>query len=361
MARPKNPEIREFVLRNVSEHASDIAPYAAMTLGVTRASVSGYLRALIDEGLLEASGKTKARRYQLRTLDYVQTELNLDEKKQEDVIWRDQFFQHVTVLPENIMRICEYGFLEMLNNAIEHSEGKKCYVLFSRNYVRVLIYIIDDGVGIFDKITRECNLSDNHEAILELSKGKLTTDQTRHTGEGIFFTSRMFDRFEISSGALAYIRRRTNDDDWLIDVEAKPDVKGTSIYMEISASASQTMKEVFDKYVDDDARFSKTIVPLKLAKYEGEHLVSRSQARRIMARVERFSEVWLDFDGVADIGQPFADEIFRVWAKAHSHINLRPFNFTDDVEKMIRHARENATEDGAPEQPSSDSERSAKP
>jgi len=361
MARPKNPQIREFILRAVEDHPTDIASFAASALGVTRASVNGYLRTLLQENLLQATGKTKARRYELKTIDSYAEIITPLENKQEDIVWRENVYQHFQGIPDNIVRICEYGFLEMLNNAIDHSEGTSCAIYVQRNYSTIYMTVSDDGVGIFDKITKACNLSDKHEAIMELSKGKLTTDHTRHTGEGIFFTSRMFDRFDIISGGLDYIRRRINDDDWLIDVDSKPDSKGTAVYMRISTNAAQTAREVFDKYVDDEARFSKTIVPLKLAKYEGEHLVSRSQARRIMARVERFSEVWLDFEGVLDIGQPFADEIFRVWAQAHQHVTLRPFNFTDEVEKMIRHARENATETGSPEQPSSDSERNAKP
>lgn len=41
-------------------------------------------------------------------------------------------------------------------------------------------------------------------AILELSKGKFTSDPARHSGEGIFFTSRMCDKFEILSKGLFF-------------------------------------------------------------------------------------------------------------------------------------------------------------
>ncbi|MGH6890545.1 MAG: STAS-like domain-containing protein [Rhizomicrobium sp.] len=344
MARPKNPRIREFILRNISEHPADIASFAAQQLAVTRASANGYLRVLVADGLVEATGNTKARRYQLRTLDFKDLTLNLNEKNQEDVVWRDEFFPRFESMPDNVTGLCEYGFLEMLNNAIEHSEGTTCRIVYGRNYENIWLQIRDNGIGIFDKITKECQLTDKHEAILELSKGKLTTDKSRHTGEGIFFTSRMVDWFEIVSGGLAYMRRRTPGDDWLIDVETRPGERGTAIYMRLSTAAMQTTRGVFDKYVDDDARFSKTIVPLKLAKYEGEHLVSRSQARRIMMRVERFSDVWLDFEGVADIGQPFADEIFRVWQSEHSKVRLTPHNASPEIVRMIQHAHANANE-----------------
>jgi anti-sigma regulatory factor (Ser/Thr protein kinase) len=361
MARPKNDKLREFILRQIPEHPSDIAPFAAKSLGITRALVNGYLRRLLAEGLIEAAGKTKARQYKLKTLDSVSEKVKFQGEVQEDVVWREKFYPHFQGLPENVVQICEYGFLEMLNNAIEHSGGGGAYIQYARNYAQIAMSIADDGIGIFDKIMNECNLSDKHEAILELSKGKLTTDPSHHTGEGIFFTSRMFDRYSIASGGLGYHRQRIDDRDWLVDVEMAPETKGTIVQMEIATSALQTSKEIFDRYLDDTDKFSKTIIPLKLAKYEGEHLVSRSQARRIMTRVERFSEVWLDFSGITEIGQPFADEIFRVWAGKHPKVALRPFNYSIDVERMIRHARTNATERGAPEQPSSASEREAKP
>ena len=56
-------------------------------------------------------------------------------------------------------------------------------------------------------------------------------------------------------------------------------------------------------------------MPLLLAQYEGEKLISRSQAKRVAHRFERFERVELDFAGVPDIGQAFADEMFRVFAK----------------------------------------------
>jgi hypothetical protein len=58
--------------------------------------------------------------------------------------------------------------------------------------------------------------------------------------------------------------------------------------------------------------------------YEGESLMSRSQARRLMNRFDRFSEVVLDFTGVNFIGQGFADEIFRVFANAILAHSLSP-------------------------------------
>ena len=49
------------------------------------------------------------------------------------------------------------------------------------------------------------------------------------------------------------------------------------------------------------------MVPLRLAQHEGEKLVSRAQAKRVAHRFEKFKRVMLDFDGVTQIGQAFAE------------------------------------------------------
>ena len=66
-------------------------------------------------------------------------------------------------------------------------------------------------------------------------------------------------------------------------------------------------------------------------------LVSRSQGRRLMAGLEKFQDVVLDFAGVAGIGQGFADEVFRVWRIDHPAVSLRPINANVEVSATLRH------------------------
>src|SRR5208282_769028 len=129
---------------------------------------------------------------------------------------------------------------------------------------------------------RDFHLDDPQTALLELSKGKLTSDKKRHSGEGIYFTSRMFDEFVIYSDHLFYSRFRRDDDDWLIEKhdEQRQRKIGTYVSMRIRTNADWTPRQVFDKYGGDDIYFRKTHIPIALAKYPGEQLVSRSQAKR---------------------------------------------------------------------------------
>jgi hypothetical protein len=192
----------------------------------------------------------------------------------------------------------------------------------------------DEGVGIFVKIQRSLELHDPREAILELAKGKLTTAPEQHTGEGIFFTSRVLDRFEIESHHLRFTHAPRGED---AIAEEVPDSPGTRIYMRLANDSPRELQAVFDAFTDpEEFTFDKTVVPLRLAQYEGEKLVSRSQAKRVAHRFECFKRVELDFAGVSAVGQAFADELFRVFAAAHPQIRITPINTAPAVDQMIR-------------------------
>lgn len=333
----QNPLVREFILRNVEEHPGNIGPLAARKFGLSRASINRYTKRLIEEELLTATGNTRARRYKLKNTVTLRFRLtNITRLSEEAVIWRHRILPEIRNIDQNIVDICQYGFTEMYNNVIDHSLSDNATICYEQNYCKVFMYIIDHGVGIFEKIQKDFDLSDPRSALLELSKGKLTSDERRHSGWGIYFTSRMFDLFQIRSGDLFYTRERKDEDDWLIETgDIGKYRNGTYVYMEISTNAQWTTREIFEKYQGDDLGFRKTHVPVKLGSYPGEQLVSRSQAKRVLARFDQFSEILLDFQGVDDIGQPFADEIFRVFYNEHPNIQVIAARTNSNVRQMI--------------------------
>ena len=110
----------------------------------------------------------------------------------------------------------------------------------------------------------------------------------------------------------------------------------TMVTMDLDNHTERTLKDVFDQYSSgDNYDFSKTVVPLRLAKFGEQKLISRSQAKRALARVERFRAVVFDFAGIEMIGQAFADEIFRVWAKAHEDVLCTVIDASPAVRKTI--------------------------
>ena len=89
---------------------------------------------------------------------------------------------------------------------------------------------------------------------------------------------------------------------------------------------------------DEDYAFNKTIIPVNMARIDKENLISRSQAKRLLVRIEKFKYVFFDFKNVESIGQAFADEIFRVYRQRHPNITIAYQNTNNTVEGMIKRA-----------------------
>jgi len=328
-------KIRDFILDKVEKQPESVAHAVMKEFGISRQAVSQHIRNLIKEGLLLAEGNTRQRRYQLKPIAGKAFPLAINSDLAEHDVWIQYFAEYFKHFKENINDICNYGFTEIFNNTIDHSEGSHAVIGYTHLPNKIQLFVSDDGIGIFNKITSELKLTDNREAILELSKGKLTTDPQNHTGEGIFFTTRMFDKFSILSGGLYFSHNLF--DDWLIE-DKEDETKGTFVRMEIETKSNRTMQEIFNKYSGEeyDYGFKRTHVPVLLAKYREEKLVSRSQAKRILARFDRFEEVLLNFTGIDFIGQAFADEIFRVYSQKHRNIKILWIGANSRIDSMIR-------------------------
>lgn len=330
--------IRRFLLNSIKAGNPHFLHDAMETFELSRQAIHSHLTALVKSGYLVAEGNTRARKYVLGSVRSHTSTFPLKGLRESDVYYRDFGFMF-NDLPREIENICHYGFTEILNNAIDHSGGTAALIEVDRTSELITIKISDDGEGIFNHIARIMNLGDPRESLLELSKGKLTTDPDNHTGQGIFFTSRAFDYFLIYSGELIFSHNDGDKNDFLLHDNS--DHAGTRVLMRIALNSDRTLKSVFDEFTgneDDDFVFNKTVVPVKLALYEGERLVSRSQAKRILNRVEKFKTVLLDFQDVDFIGQAFADEVFRVFARRNPQISLIPVNITKSVEQAIQAA-----------------------
>jgi len=328
--------IKQFIIDNLQEHPTDIAAFASGKLNTTRQTIFKYLKEYISKGLVRGSGKTKGVQYEFVPVIH-KFEFPLDQVKSESDVWTDTIVPILPELSQNIREICVYGFTEMLNNVIDHANATKVVIEISYDIRSIKFWVIDNGVGIFNKIQKDLNLATPQQAVLELAKGKFTSDPEKHGGEGIYFTSRMFDYYAILSGKLSFSGHEK--DDWIFDYPNRDNIKGTSVFMEIKRRSERRMESVFSQFTieTEDYGFKKTKIPLRLMQYEGESLVSRSQAKRLLDRADKFIEVILDFEGIKFIGQAFADEVFRVFRKQHPEVNIIPINTNKEVEAMIKH------------------------
>ncbi len=336
--RSRGATARKFIVGNVEKHPADVIKLAAEKLSLSRQAVHKHVQRLVEEGILSQQGQTRNKTYQLAPLAEWRKEYSLGSKITEDQIWRNDISPSLGRMPENVIGIWHYGFTEMFNNAIDHSQGTLIAVTFSKTAASATVSLYDNGVGIFKKIQAALKLIDERHAVLELAKGKFTTDPKNHSGEGIFFASRMFDDFRILSGGVYFSHEFAENEGWIM--QSSDPIPGTLVKMRLNNQTSRTTKKVFDKFTtDDNYGFTKTVVPVKLTQYGDDNLVSRSQAKRLLSRIDRFKVVVFDFASVTSIGQAFADEIFRVFAMKHPDIEIAEIRAGSEVKRMISRAR----------------------
>lgn len=337
----KREKIKRYILEKIDTNQKNLAKKTAQTFEISLNTVYRYLKELEEKEIIVKNGS----KYEFIESTHVfMLKRSKGDLFEEDEIYSKYVSNFIKDLPENVEKIWQYSFTEMMNNAIDHSEAENVALFIFQNYLSTTIMIEDDGIGIFRKIKEYYNYDSLDDAVNELFKGKLTTDKNNHSGEGIFFTSRVLDRFAaISDGKIfthdKYMEVLRNLDD-TANLKDWKNQKGTLILMELSNFSNKIIREVFDMFADAEGGFFRTHIPIKNI-YES-YPVSRSQAKRLCHRFEKFKEVELDFQGIVEIGQGFAHEIFVVFQNAHQDVKLIPVNMTEEVERMINHVKRTA-------------------
>ncbi len=333
-------KIEEVILAVIEKKGRATVKDLLLATQVSRAYISRCIRPLLAVGKILRFGHTNNVQYVLNTPDLLRAMKNTWSRNikniglEEDVIWRQavRYAGAFEDVPENVLRIVEYAFSEILNNAIEHSQSNSIKLLVTRQSEKIVCVIEDSGVGIFNNVMQKRSLKNELEAVQDIFKGKQTTMPATHSGQGIFFTSKVVDHFWVISGRL-----KIHVDNILPDffVEPARHKKGTRVEFSITTTSSRHLRDIFNQFSDEEYRFDKTRIRVKLYVLN-ESFVSRSQARRLLAGLEEFRVIILDFDQVKNIGQGFADEIFRVYQQAHPQVRIEAVNMTSEVEFMVR-------------------------
>lgn len=319
-----------YILEKVKHKKPGLSKSVAEEFGINQATVHSHINEMVKAGIIT---RTKRGEYELVRKEYT---YNLSRKAGDldsDTIAYDRcLHEHIRDFPKNVQEIWAYSFSEMVNNVMDHSMAENLQVIVEQDYLDTQAIIIDDGIGIFEKIRSHFGFPTLDNAIQELFKGKLTTDEKNHSGEGIFFTSRMMDTFYIISDGKVFTSNRY-DANQIFDL---PEIKkGTGILMQLSNFSMKQAKDVFDLYSSVDGGFTKTRIPLK--NMFDSSPVSRSQAKRVCNRLNEFEEVEFDFDEISWMGQGFAHQIFVVFQNEHPNMKLIPVNMNETVEKMYKH------------------------
>ena len=326
--RPADRTIRELLVRQGS---FSVGQLSAAT-GLSRQALHRHLTRWLAGGDLVREGAGRGTHYrspEAGRFERAYTRAGLDEA----AVWEDvvDWLEAQEPLSAQAEGALHHVLTEIVNNAIDHSGAAVVRVRCERAPDRVRLEIRDEGIGAFENLRTNLELEDHFDALIELSKGKVTTMPEAHTGEGIFFSSRMVALFVLGANGLRWIVDNEAGDHAVLAAVTGP---GTGVEIELDPSSQLDPNAVFARYTHD-FEFDTTSCVIRLLDY-GVRFISRSEAKRLVRGLERFREVRLDFTGVEGVGQGFVDEVFRVWARRHPDVRLVPFAMNDVVAFMVR-------------------------
>lgn len=310
---------------------------------ISRQAVHKHLKPLLMSGDIIKTGTTRAATYswsdQPARFERQVNKCYALASLSEDVVFKQIAIQLQLKhkVSANSLELLQYTFTEMLNNAIDHSQATHGTIACKLTAYDFEFVIRDHGIGLFKSIQQFFNLSDEAQAATYLMKGKVTTQPERHTGEGIFFTSKAGDLVRLRSHRLQLLFDNQQRD---VFIEQDRFIKGTEVYFKLALQSKRSLQKIFNQYAppEYDYQFQKTQVIVSLLQ---KHYVSRSEAKRILSGLEKFKEIVFDFKGVKTIGQGFADELFRVFQNSHPLIRLKTVHTTTSIRAMIQHVVDN--------------------
>lgn len=334
-------KIFNYIEKNQSATGKQLSEY----LGISRQAVNKHLKELIQNDRVVKEGITRGAVYRIPSAyKKVPFKKSIEKTYALSGLEEDKVFHELAPLlnlknelSDRAFKIVSYAFTEMLNNAIDHSESKKCIIEWLIDSYQVRFRIRDFGIGLFYSIFTKFNLDDENAAVGELLKGKTTTMEEKHSGEGIFFTSKASDIIFFRSHKIKLSFDNQKRD---VFVEEKRSIKGTEVSFNISKRSKRRLDEIFSHFAPEefDYRFDRTKALVKLFHQD---YVSRSEAKRLLYGLDKFKEIILDFKGVKSIGQGFADEIFRVFKKAHPDKVIKIENLNPSLKPIIDHVVDN--------------------
>ena len=341
----KRNAIRKYMLDKIRCDDADFIKKTAENFEISETSVRRYIKDCLDKGIVTEDAERKTGLF-LTTVSEQWNMVNAGMLEEDELYWT-HISPFLGELSGNVQDIWYYAFTEIMNNAIDHSGGDQIRFGIQKDALYTEISITDNGVGIFrniqDYFRKKSGISLNSEqAAMELYKGRMTTDPARHSGEGIFFVSKMLSEFAVWSDNTVYSYRCDDRDRFvqshLISYYTKMEGIGTMAVMKLENDSKRTSREVFDTFAPLEEGFVKTLIPMKEMCPLGDP-VARSQARRILRRLDEFREIIFDFRDIDFMGQGFADEVFRVFQNQHPDIMLNVINANETVLGMIRHVK----------------------
>lgn len=311
-------DLKLALLELVRQEGSINCTLASEQLGYTRQAVHRHLRELVNTGELMVSGRARATRYSLPRPQARLHQLDLADVDEREVWERVAPELLPPGTTEQAERIARFAVEELVRNAASHSAAATASLQIDSKIDEIRFQLTDEGVGLFTRVRERLGLATQLDALIELSRSPLTTEPRTHLGQGLQLLASACDQLSIEAGGLLWRHDRARDDQLLGEAPRRP---GTRISCVIAADTERILEGLLRERLTYQNPLA-AMGQVKLLDVGGQFM-SREEAQRLMAGMERYRVVDLNFHGVTGVGLGFAEEIFKRWVPSHPDTRIQ--------------------------------------
>ena len=143
----KRESIKRYMLEKIRLDDAEFVQKTSYNFQISVTTVKRYLHECLEKDIILVDSELKSG-YCLKKTEHC-FQYSVKDKVNEDDIYYEDISPLLQGVSEDARRIWRYTFMEMMNNAIEHSACEKIYCRVVRDVLYTEITITDDGIGIF--------------------------------------------------------------------------------------------------------------------------------------------------------------------------------------------------------------------
>lgn len=200
--RSRTRTIQSFIIDHVDDDPRGIARRVAQAYGISRQAANRHLDSLVDAGVLDQAGQTRARAYALRRMAAVSRELRVTPVLNPGRVWDDHVLPILAGDRAMLRETCRGFFKEVVENAVAHAGASWITFELATTAREVALSIHDDGRGLFVSLGERLR-SSTPRAAAETFLEQARERSTDGAGATLILLARGFDAFSIASSSLA--------------------------------------------------------------------------------------------------------------------------------------------------------------
>ncbi len=183
---------------HVDDDPKGIARRVAQAYGISRQAANRHLDALVDAGVLDQAGYTRARAYALRRVSAVSREFRVTPVLNANRVWEEHAVPVLAGDRAMLRESCRGIFKELVDNALVHADASWISFELATTARQIDLAVSDDGRGIFVTLAETFGTATPRDAADELVRRA----RALPTPSRLLLLARSSEAFSIASAGI---------------------------------------------------------------------------------------------------------------------------------------------------------------